>query len=230
MICLLAAFAIVVAAADLPVTASHLVVGPNSRVTLTNTADQAVTAWALATVTHPADGRTHREVEIVDGYLSEATHGLPGATERLERLMPGRAREIALSPVPQGATVEVVAVVLDDGQAAGDETVLREIFARRAKERDALGAVAEAFKDVLRSEHGVAALDALRGRLAAIAQREESLPCRAAIDAVETYRSTRSDPAAIDQSLGTYAAFVAREYDIAAKHAERKRTPEAFHH
>ena len=40
-------------------TTSHLVVGPNSRVTLTNTASQPVTAWALATVTQrPAAGRT----------------------------------------------------------------------------------------------------------------------------------------------------------------------------
>jgi len=210
------------AAADLPLTTSHLVVGPNSRVTLTNTANQPVTAWALATVTHQPGGRTHREVEIADGYLSEATHGLPGASARLERLMPGQSREIAIDPVPDEGTVEIVAVVLDDGTALGDETVLGEIFARRAKERDALGAVAATFEDVLRSTHGVEALDALRSRLTAIAQREESLPCRAAIDAVNRYRSARSDPAAIDQSLSTYAAFVAREYEIAAKHAQRK--------
>lgn len=213
-----------VAAADLPLTTSHLVVGPNSRVTLTNTADQPVTAWGLATITHPADGRTHREVEIADGYLSEATHGLPGSVERLERLMPRQSRDISLDPVPEGATVEIIAVVLDDGTAIGDDTVIGEIFARRVKERDALGAVADAFKDVLRSRHGVAALDALRDRLTAVAQGDQSsLPCRAAIDAVETYRSKGADPAAIDQSLGTYAAFVTREYEIATKHAERKR-------
>jgi hypothetical protein len=211
-----------VAAADLPLTASHLVAGPNSRVTLTSKADQPITAWGLATITHPADGRTHREVEIADGYLSEATHGLPGSAERLERLMPGQSRDIPIDAVPEGGTVEVVAVVLDDGTALGDESVLREVFARREKERDALGAVANAFRDVLRSQRGVAALDALRDRLTTIAQREQSLPCRAAIDAVETYRSKSADPAAIDQSLGTYAAFVAREYEIALKHAQRK--------
>jgi hypothetical protein len=224
MIDLLAALTIVagMSAADLPLATSRLVVGPNSRVTLTNTADQPVTAWGLATITHPTGGGTHRDVEIADGYLSEATHGLPGATERLERLMPGQSREIALDPVPDGAAVEIIAVVLDDGTALGDEPIIREIFARRVKERDALGAVAGAFRDVLRSEQGVAALDALRSRLTAIAQRDQSLPCRAAIDAVETYRNRSADPAAIDQSLATYAAFVTREYEIAAKHAQRK--------
>lgn len=219
-----------VAAADLPLTASRLVAGPNSRVTLTSTADQPITAWGLATITHPADGRTHREVEIADGYLSEATHGLPGAVERLERLAPGQSRDITLDPVPDGGSVEVVAVVLDDGTALGDEAVIREIFTRRAKERDALGAVANAFRDVLRAQRGVAALDALRERLTTIAQREQSLPCRAAIDAVETYRRKTADPAAIDQSLGMYAAFVAREYEIAMKHAQRKRAPGALYH
>jgi hypothetical protein len=225
MIHLLAALTILapLSAADLPLTTSHLVVGTNSRVTLTNTAEQPVTAWGLATITHPAGGRTHREVEIADGYLSEATHGLPGSTERLESLMPGQSRDISLDPVPEGATVEIIAVVFDDGSALGDEPVIQQIFARRVKERDALGAVVNAFRDVLRTAHGADALDQLRERLNAIAEREQSLPCRAAIDAVETYRSRRSDPAAIDQSLGTYAAFVTREYDIALKHAERKR-------
>ena len=224
MIALFAALALVagVAPADLPLATSHLIVGPNSRVTLTNTASQPITAWALATVSQQAGGRTHREVEIADGYLSEATHGLPGAAQRLERLMPGQSREIALDPVPEDGTVKIVAVVLDDGTALGDETVIGSIFARRVKERDALGAVAQTFQDVLRSAHGIEALDALRSRLTAIAQREESLPCRAAIDAVDRYRTARSDPAAIDQSLGTYAAFVTREYDVAMKHAQRK--------
>jgi len=223
MISMLVALTVAVGvSADLPLSTTDLVTGPNSRVTLTNTADQPVTAWALATVTHPGGGRTHREVEIADGYLSEATHGLPGAAERLERLAPRQSRQIALDPVPQDATVEVVAVVLDDGTALGEEPIIGEIFARRVKERNALGAVAEAFRDVLRSQQGVAALDALRSRLTTIAQREQSLPCRAALDAVEAYRSKSADPAAIDQSLGVYAAFVTREYQIAAKHAERK--------
>jgi len=209
-------------AVDLPLSTSDLVTGPHSRVTLTNKADQAVTAWALATVTHSTGGRTHREVEIADGYLTEATHGLPGSTERLERLGPGQSRQIALDPVPEGATVEIVAVVLDDGTALGEEPIIGDIFNRRVKERDALGAVADAFRDVLRNQQGVAALDALRSRLTAIAQREQSLPCRAALDAVETYRVKSGDPAALDQSLGTYAAFVTREYELAVKYAQRK--------
>jgi hypothetical protein len=211
-----------VAPADLPLTVSHIVTGPDSRVTLTNTAAQPVTAWSLATITRASNGRTHREVWTADGYLSEVTHGLNGASERLERLMPRQSREITVDPLPDGATVEVAAVVMDDGTAMGDERELQLIFDHRVKERDALRAVVEAFDDVRRAQHGTAALDALHDKLSAIAQRAESLPCRAALDAVDTYRARGGEPEAIDQSLGTYAAFVTREYELAARHAQRK--------
>ena len=207
----------------LPLTADHLVTGPRSHVTLTNTSNQPVTAWALAVSTQPASGGTHREIETVDGYLSQATHGIAGAPERLERLMPGQSREIALEPLPDGATVAVVAVVLDDGTAIGEEQAIGPIFDRRAKERDALGAVVEAFHDVLGAQHGAAALDALRARLDALPNRD-AVPCRAALEAVNTYKQRVADrtPEQIDESLRTYAAFVAREWELAKKAATRK--------
>jgi hypothetical protein len=211
------------AAADLPVTISQVATGPASHVTLTNTASQPVTAWALATTTRTETGRTRREVETADGYLSEITHGLAGSSERLERLLPRQSRQITLDPLPAGAVLEVIAVVLDDGSAMGDEQVIASIFARRASERDALRAVVDAFNDVLQTRHGAEALDALRDRLTAIAGREQSLPCRAALDAVETYRGRGGSADAIDQSLRTYAAFVTREYELAAKHAQMKK-------
>jgi hypothetical protein len=209
--------------AELPLVADRLVTGPKSHVTLTNSASQAVTAWALAVTTHPQPGRTHREVETVDGYLSAATHGLPGAPERLERLEPGQSREIALDPLPDAAQVDIVAVILDDGTALGDEAVIAPMFARRARERDALGAVAQTFADVLGTQHGALALDALRARLDALPNRDE-VPCRAAIDAVDTYRQRAGDrtPNQVDESLRTYAAFVAREWELAKKAATRK--------
>ena len=211
-----------VAAADLPLTVSHIVTGSPGRVMLTNTAAQPVTAWSLATIARADNGRTHREVQTVEGYVSEITHGLPGASERLERLLPGQSREVALDALPEGATVEIAAVVLDDGTAMGDEHEIASIFSRRVKERDALRTVVEAFNDVLPTQHGTAAVEALREKLAVIAQRAESLPCRAAFDAVETYRARGGSPDGIDQSLRTYAAFVTREYELAAKHAQRK--------
>src|SRR5215472_5430806 len=122
------------AAAEFPLVADHVVTGPKSHVTLTNRANQAVTAWALAVTTHPEAGRTHREVETVDGYLSAVTHGIPGAPERLERLEPGQSREIALDPLPDDAAVAVVAVILDDGTALGEEAIVAPMFERRAKE------------------------------------------------------------------------------------------------
>jgi hypothetical protein len=210
-------------AAELPLVADHLVTGPKSHVMLTNRANQPITAWALAVITHPDVGRTHREVETVDGYLSEATHGLAGAPARLERLMPGETRDVDLDPLPDGATVEVTAVILDDGTAIGDESVVAPIFARRVRERDALGAVAQTFADVMTSTHGADALDTLRARLDALSIRNE-VPCRAAIDAVDTYKQRVADrtPAQIDGSLRAYAAFVTREWELAKKHAQRR--------
>lgn len=210
------------AAADLPLKVGNIATGSPGRVTITNTAAQPATAWSLATVTRADNGRTRREVETVDGYLSEITHGLPGAAERLERLLPGQSRQFTVDALPEGAMVEIIAVVLDDGTAMGDEHEIESIFSRRVKERDALRAVVEAFNDVLRAQHGMAAVDALREKLAAIAQRAESVPCRAALDAVETYRARSGSSDAIDQSLRTYAAFVTRQYELAEKHAQRK--------
>jgi hypothetical protein len=207
-------------ASDMPLIVGQPVPGTPGHVQITNTGRQAVTAWSLATTTH-TDGRTHREVFTADGYLSEATHGLAGSSEQLERLLPGQSREFQLDPLPTGATVDVLAVVLDDATAAGDEQVIASIFARRVKERDALRAVVEAFGDVLPRARGVAALQALQDRFTAIVQREESIPCRAALDAVQTY-AHRDNPDEIDRSLRTYAAFVTREYELAVKHSQRK--------
>jgi hypothetical protein len=210
----------VLAAADMPIRVSDLVTGPSTRVRLTNTANQPITAWSLAMVTPKGNG-SHREVYTVDGYLSEATHGIPGSTARLERLMPGESREVPLDPLPAGASVSAIAAVLDDGTAIGDEDAVAEIFARRARERDALRAVVTAFDEVLAAAHGADALAALGDRLTALVRQSDALPCQAALDAVQTFRQ-KSSAAEIDGSLKNYADFVKREYELAAKHAERK--------
>jgi hypothetical protein len=202
-------------------TVSQLVTGPSSHVQITNTGTQAITAWSLVATTHADGGRTHRDIHTVDGYLSEVTHGLPGSSERLERLLPGQSRQFPLDPLPAGATVDVLAVVLDDGTAAGDEQVIASIFAKRVKERDALRAVVDAFNDVLPTTRGTAAVDALRARFTALAQRDESVPCRAALDAVQAV-ARKGNPDEIDQSLRMYAAFVTREHELAVKHSQRK--------
>ena len=211
----------VFAVAESPLTVSDVVTGPSSHVKLTNTAAQPVTAWSLA-ATSTSDGRTHREVYSSDGYLSEVTHGLPGANERLERLMPGESRQLPLAPLPPGTTVEVVAAVLADGSAFGDEQAIAAIFAHRAKERDALKAVVDAFNDVLPARHGAEALTALRERFAALAQRDDSVPCRAALEAVQTFQQ-KAGAEEIDNSLRTYAAFVQKEYALAERHSARRR-------
>jgi phosphohistidine swiveling domain-containing protein len=211
-------------AAEFPLTVGHLTTGPQSHVELTNHAGQPITAWALAITTHPEAGRTRKEVWTVDGYLSQVTHGLAGASTSLERLGTGETRETSMDPLPADATVNVAAVVLDDGTAIGDESVIKSIFDRRARERDALQAVASAFNDVLSAETGNGALASLRERLRALVMRDASIPCRAALDAVETYQQKAaggSTPQDIDQALRRYAAFVAEEQRLATKHARR---------
>jgi hypothetical protein len=207
-------------AAEIPLKVSDVVTGPRSHARLTNAGSQPATAWSLAATT-TQNGRTHREVYTIDGYLSELTHGLPGSSEHRERLMPGQSRQIPLDPLPAGATVDVIAVVLDDGTAIGDEEALAQIFAKRVKERDALKAVADAFKEILPAKHGAEALAALKQRFSALVQRDDSIPCRAALDAVQTFEQ-KGPPDQIDQSLRTYADFVTRQYELAAKHAQRR--------
>src|SRR3954468_2658428 len=151
-------------AAESPLVITDLVTGESTHVRITNTSRQPVTAWSLATITEAAGGRTHREVYTTDGYLSEVTHGLPKAAERLERMMPGESRDLPLDPLPSGAKVEVIATVMDDRTTIGDEDALAAIFANRAKERDALKTVVDAFNAVLPTLHGADALSALRDR------------------------------------------------------------------
>jgi hypothetical protein len=209
-------------AADMPLAVSNLVTGAPSHVRLTNASSQPVTAWSLAATSPSATGM-HREVYTADGYLSEATHGLPGSNPQLERLMPGESRQLPLDPLPPGSTVEVIAAVLDDGTAVGDGAALAAIFAKRARERDALKAIVDGFADVLPAKHGAEALAALRERFAALVQRDDAVPCRAALAAVQTYQQKTSADE-IDRALQQYASFVGREYDLAARHAERRGT------
>jgi len=84
-----------------------------------------------------------------------------------------------------------------------------------------LKAVADAFKEVLPARHGAEALAALKQRFTALVQRDDSIPCHAALDAVQTFERQGS-PEQIDHSLQTYADFVARQYALAAKHSQRK--------
>jgi hypothetical protein len=204
-----------------PLIVSDVVTGAASHVKLTNTSRQPVTAWSIAAVTETAAGRTHREVYTTDGYLSEVTHGLPKAAERFERLMPGEARELPLDPLPAGAKVDVIATVMDDRTAIGDDKALASIFANRARERDALKAVVDAFGEVLPARHGADALTALKDRLAVLVERNDNVPCHAALDAVQAYER-RGAADQVDKSLQAYADFVNKEYALAQKHSQRR--------
>jgi len=212
------------ATVDLPLAVGRLITGSKASVQLTNSGNQTITAWCLAT-TWLVGESTHREIETVDTYLCEVTAGLPGSSPRLDRLLPGQAREVGLDPLPSDARVSVVAVVLDDRTAIGDEGVISSIFMRRVAERDQLAVVVDAFNEVLLRQHGVDALEALSARLRTLATGDVGTPARAALDAVETYRRDAGGarrPEELDDSVRVYAAFVSREYELAKLHSQRR--------
>src|SRR4029077_9792135 len=135
------AVAALVRAADFPVVAKNFVTGPMSRVEITNTASQPVTAWTLVVTTNGKDGSVRHAAETIDAYLSEVTRDFPGMSKKVDRLMPGESRVVALGPAAPGSTAEITTVILDDGTAVGDQETIASIFEQRAKERDQLKAV-----------------------------------------------------------------------------------------
>jgi hypothetical protein len=211
-------------AADLPVIASRLVTGPASQVDLTNAGNQPVTAWSLAITMTAGEGRTRQSILTVDAYLSEATRDVAGFPERLDRLNAGQTRVIQLDPLPPGASAQIVAVVLEDGTSTGDSVAIKSIFDRRAIERDELRGVVEAFTSVLGSQHGIPALQEIQRRLTATSPAQESIPRRAAREAVDSYlrRATADNADQIEQLLRGYVALVQRQYDLAVRHAQQK--------
>jgi hypothetical protein len=210
---------------SLPVVAGHLVTGASSRVQISNTGGQPVTAWSLAITTHPEEGRTHRVVLTSDAYLADVTRDLPRASPHLDWLRPGQTFDVPLDPQPADATVQVMAVVLEDGTALGEPGILASIFEHRAAERDELRKVVDTFTAVLSSKHGAAAIEELKARFNASPDPGlEGTPHRSAREAVETFaqRAAAGKADEADQSIRSYAAFVQRQYEVAAKHAVRR--------
>jgi hypothetical protein len=210
-------------APDMPLTA-RLIPGPAPQVELRNTGTQPVNAWAFA-VSSPNDrGGIHREFHTADVYLSEVTSGLQGAAPHLNRIMPGETRTVPIDAVPAGASVQVTAIVLEDNTAIGDEQTIASFFEKRVVERDQLKRVVDVFNAVLPTMRGAAALDELQKRLSSSTADADSVPHRSAREAVSAWiqraRTASSDE--IDSSVRTYAAFVAKQYDVAARHGTRK--------
>lgn len=208
-------------APELPLTA-RLISGPPPQVELRNVGTQPVNAWAFAVTSPNASGGIHREFHSADVYLSEVTSGLQGAAPHLNRLMPGESRTAPVDAAPVGASVQVTALVLDDNIAVGDEQTIASFFEKRVVERDQLKRVLDAFNAVLPSMHGTAALQELQKRFAPAGADADSVPHRSAREAVNAWlqrRTATSDE--LDASVRTYAAFVAKQYEVAAKHAVR---------
>jgi hypothetical protein len=204
-------------AADFPLA---LAKSGSNQVELRNTGTQPINAWAFAITSPNASGGIHRVFHSADVYLSEVTGGLQGAAPHLQRLMPGGTRTVPTDPMPADASLQVIAVVLDDDTAMGDDATIAQFFEKRVAERDALKRVVDTFNSVLAQKHGAEALDVLKQRFAG----DEAIPVRSARDAVTAWADKAKTASAedVDRSMQTYVQFVTRQYEVAAKHAVRK--------
>jgi hypothetical protein len=195
--------------------------GSPARVELTNTGTQPITAWSFTVATPTATG-VHREGHSADVYLSEVTGNLPGAQPHLDRIMPGQSRALPVDTAGAEASVQLTALILQDGTGLGDPAALKTFFDRRATEREQLRQVADAFRTVLASKRGTAALEDLRQRLrSGIDESEPRRTAREAVDALLQKAKAGSEDDA-DRSVLVYADFVARQYETAVAHAPKK--------
>jgi len=208
-------------AAEFPATI-RLMPGTPARIELTNTGNQPITAWSFTVSTPNANG-VHHETHTADVYLSEVTGKLPNAEPHLDRIMPGQSRTLPIDAASAGATVEIAALVLQDGTALGNAAAITTLFEHRALERDELRAVAETFRAVLAAKRGTAALTELKQQLQALASGE-SVPRRTALDAVEALlrKAQAGSEDEADRSARAYAEFVTRQYDAAVAHSRKK--------
>src|SRR5206468_23307 len=114
------ALMLTIVAVDLPLAVGNVTPG-STEVELRNTGSQPINAWAFAVSSPNASGGIHRVFHSSDVYLSEVTGGLQGAEQHLRLLQPGEARAVPVDALPRDASVQVVAVVLDDNTAFGDD-------------------------------------------------------------------------------------------------------------
>lgn len=217
------ALAVAVLAADPPLVGRLSSAGAPS-VELKNTGAQAVTAWAFAVSTPNAAGGIHREIHSADVYLGEVTRGLPRSPEHLDWLRPNQSRVIPVDAAPPGASVEILAVIIEDGTAWGDAKTLKSFFDHRALERDELGRVVATFDAVLPAQKGVAALEQLQRRFTASTAGEESVPHRSAREAVDAFLQRARAPKGedVDDAVRKYVEFVRKQHQLAVKHAQQK--------
>jgi len=204
---------------------ARIVPGSPARVELTNTSNQPITAWSFAVTSSNAQGGTHRELHTADVYLSEVTRGLPRAPQHLDWIQPGQSTAVPVDAAPADAKIDIVAVIFADRSSFGDPQTVRAFFDHRRVERNQLRDVSEIMNGVLSTQRGTAAVQAIDAQLAS-RRDADSVPLRTAREAVSSFLATAAgtsgQEAAGDQQVRQYAAFVTKQYELAATHAEPK--------
>jgi hypothetical protein len=194
---------------------------------LVNNGPSPATAWTIDVNVHRTVGGPSRHSSIgIDNYTVDAVRGLVPAKE-VDAKFPQPGQPYAFSimgsfeSVPE---VHVVAVVLEDGTAYGDQDVVRQVFERRTAERDAAQSVLAELRGVQRSKRGMAALVDAKARMAIplanspgagmwrLADQNLALKIREA-------EAGRTDP---DLALASVIDTVGREYQAAIKHSVKR--------
>ena len=212
-------------AQTLPVSLSNVSTLPSGQIkyVLTNTDTQPITAWAIRLRERASDGQAVDVVAATDKHIVDSRRGID-ADDRLNEnwLMPQIPRDFTFggqhSTTPQ---LTAVAIVLADGTAYGDDSIIAEIFRSRALARDTRRDILAKLREVQSQVHGVQALREAQSRLSTPVGNSE------ADNITKTIQSELSELAqrVADKQLNGDVAMehvvqqVEREYRANAKHA-----------
>lgn len=199
-------------------------------ITIRNTADRAITAWAIRGRIDYTDGTSQQPSESSsDGFISGfPLQGQPYAFRAFE---PGttlrRTRRIRTAGrTVSGGAFAPAAVVFDDGTAVGDETILARIFDYRARERRALQVL-----DALVNAGALTSMDpwltaiTLQRQLEAIEDTEirQSLSYKGiAHNLSRAVREHAQNPAALRKLLGGVQVDTRGRRALADRHYQRR--------
>ena len=172
---------------------------------ITNSSDQALTAWAFVVRLRQADGQVLAWHQEDDAFLAAdmPDEGMLGPRLK-RRLVVGLPIQSTLPSI----YVEPVAAIFEDTTSVGDASVIEAIFARRAQVRDELGRWREVYKAALLRHGGVPPIGASAQVATLPGTRAESLARTmngsshaAALAELDTALSAVSDPSGVNRSL-----------------------------
>jgi ribosomal protein S13 len=199
-------------------------------ITVRNTSDQAITAWAIRGRVDYEDGKTERVGLSTDGFLFGFRTGVPPYEPRV--FAPGSEMTSRLSAGRVGATIVralsfvPTAIVFDNAQAVGDGQLIERIFANRQMEWRALEELDRVLNaESLRSFDPRSIVYTLEGQLEEITAAD----IRATLSYKQvrhnlslTHDGDRTNEVAVRARLESIRATTRRNLGAARTHRERR--------